>query len=148
MRTPPDRRKARGGFPGLENKSASSSSKPLLQHNTRAAQALTAHLHCDGRDRYAVVFDGERIVTGSRDPEPDAARALLARGVTGKLVMLDGKTHRPRTIINIARAAKLRTVETGNAPRFRRYEAYAQRPPAGERRAPGINHKENHSATA
>jgi hypothetical protein len=41
-------------------------------------------------------------------------------GQTGKLTMLDGKTGRPRTIIDIEKAARLRTVETGNAPRFRK----------------------------
>ena len=33
--------------------------------------------------------------------------------------MLDGKTGKPRTVVDIEKAAKLRTVETGNAPRFR-----------------------------
>jgi hypothetical protein len=32
--------------------------------------------------------------------------------------MLDGKTGKPRTIVEIVKAARLRTVETGNAPRF------------------------------
>jgi hypothetical protein len=35
--------------------------------------------------RWHVVFEGDTIVTGSRDPEHDACRALLARGVTGKV---------------------------------------------------------------
>ena len=60
---------------------------------------------------YSVIFDGELLVDRSRDPECDAARALLAKGITGKLTMLDGKTGRRRTIINIEKAAKLRTAE-------------------------------------
>ena len=56
---------------------------------------------------YSVIYDGELIVDRSRDPECDAARALLTRGITGKLTFLDGKTGVPRTIINIERAAKL-----------------------------------------
>ena len=47
---------------------------------------------------YSVMFRGKLPVEGSKDREFDAARALLAKGITGKLVMLDGKTttHRDR----------------------------------------------------
>ena len=69
---------------------------------------------------YSVIFDGKLIVERSRDPECDAARALLARGSTGTLHMLDGKTGKPRTIINIEKAAGLAVEETGNSPRFRK----------------------------
>ena len=77
-------------------------------------------------------FAGEIIVERSRDPETDLARALLARGHTGKVTMLDGATGKPRTIIDIEKAAKVRTVETGTHPRFRRIERYAESPPAAE----------------
>jgi len=78
------------------------------------------HPHWTGSGyRYSVLFQGELLLERSRDPECDAARALEARGITGKLTLCDGKTGIPRTIIDIERAAKLRTVETGNAPRFR-----------------------------
>jgi hypothetical protein len=60
---------------------------------------------------YNVVYDGDLIVDHSRDPECDAARALLARDITGKLTLLDGKTGRPRTVVGIEKAAKLRTVD-------------------------------------
>jgi hypothetical protein len=86
---------------------------------------LTARLHpkwVGGRDgyRYSVICRGELIVDRSRDPECDAARALLAKGITGKLTMLDGKTGRPRTIIDIVKAARLRvTEESRNGLRFR-----------------------------
>ena len=87
---------------------------------------LTARLHpkwVGGRDgyRYSVICRGELIVDRSRDPECDAARALLARGITGKLTMLDGKTGRPRTIVDIEKTAKLTVEETGSVPRFRKY---------------------------
>jgi hypothetical protein len=73
-----------------------------------AAMRHTARLHPNRRgDRYSVIFNDELIVSRSRDPECDAARALLAKGITGKLVMLDGKTRKPRTIIDIEEAAKL-----------------------------------------
>jgi hypothetical protein len=57
--------------------------------------------------RYIVEFDGDLIVEGSRDPEHDLARALLSRGITGKVTMLDANTGKPRTIIDIERAAHL-----------------------------------------
>ena len=85
-------------------------------------------------DRYNVAFEGEIIVERSRDPETDLARALLARGHTGKVTMLDGATGKPRTIIDIEKAAKVRTVET---PRFRRVERYAESPPAAETQVVG-----------
>ena len=86
---------------------------------------LTARLHpkwVGGRDgyRYSVICRGELIVDRSRDPECDAARALLARGITGKLTMLDGKTGRPRTIVDIEKAAKVRvSEESRDGLRFR-----------------------------
>src|SRR5262245_33854351 len=83
-------------------------------------------------DRFNVMFAGEIIVERSRDPEPDLARALLARGHTGKVTLMDGETGKPRTIIDIERAAKVRTVETGTYPRFRRIKTCAESPPAAE----------------
>ena len=87
---------------------------------------LKARLHphwVGGRDgyRYSVLYDRKLLVDRSRDPECDAARALLAKGITGTLTMLDGKTGRPRTIIDIEKAAGLTVEETGSFPRFRTY---------------------------
>ena len=70
---------------------------------------------------YSVIYDGRLLVSRSLDPECDAARALLAQGVTGKLTLLDGKTGKPRIIIDIEKAAKLTVEETGGAPRLRKY---------------------------
>jgi hypothetical protein len=65
------------------------------------------------------LLDGELIVTGSTDPETDLARALLARGIVGVLELLDAVTGKPRTIIHIENAAKIRTAEDRNrGPRF------------------------------
>jgi len=58
------------------------------------------HPHWTGSGyRYSVLFQGELLLERSRDPECDAARALEARGITGKLTLCDGKTGIPRTII-------------------------------------------------
>ena len=90
-------------------------------------------------DKYNVTFAGEIIVEQSRDPETDLARALLAQGHTGKVTMLDGATGKPWTIIDIEKAAKVRTVETGTHPRFRRIERYAESPPAAETTPAGMD---------
>jgi hypothetical protein len=72
---------------------------------------LKAYLHSKKKpnDRhwyaYDVVFDGETIVTDSRDPEHDLARALLARGIKGNVTLHDGPTRKPRTVVNIEKAA-------------------------------------------
>ena len=86
------------------------------QSHKRNLGGLQARLHpiwTGGRDgyRYSVIFRAECIVSRSRDPETDATRALLAKGVTGRITLLDGKTGKPRTVIDIERAAKLCTVE-------------------------------------
>ena len=52
-----------------------------------------------------VVFDGEIILPDSRDPEHDLARALLARGMQGNVTLHDGPTRKPRTMVNIEKAA-------------------------------------------
>ena len=82
--------------------------------------------------RYDVAFGGETLVEGSKDPETDLARALLARGIVGKVMVMDAITMKHRTTVNIEKAAKLRMVETGTHPRFRMAETYAGSPPAGE----------------
>ena len=54
-------------------------------------------------------------------------------GHTGTLTMLDGKTGRPRTIINIEKAAGLRvTEERRDGLRYRRYVNPDNSPPSPE----------------
>jgi len=105
-----------------------------------------------GKRLYSVIFRGKLLIEGSGDPECDAARALLGQGLTGKLYLSDAggfsitkkrepwgvrylytpRPPMPRTIIDIEKAASLRSVETGNAPRFRRNETCAEGSPTGE----------------
>ena len=61
--------------------------------------------------RYDVLLDDEVIVRRSRDPEYDAARVLHARGIRGRFRTIDFRTGKPRMILDIEKAAKLRTVE-------------------------------------
>jgi hypothetical protein len=74
---------------------------------------------------YDVLLDGECIVTGSRDPECDLARALLTRGIEGVVEVIDGITGKPRSQVNIETAANL-TVEEGRriGPRFIKWKPF------------------------
>jgi hypothetical protein len=66
----------------------------------------------EGTARLLGHSDGKLLVERSRDPEHDAARALVAKGITtGELTLCNGKTGKPRTIIDIEKAAKLMTTE-------------------------------------
>jgi hypothetical protein len=96
---------------------------------------LKARLHpkwVGGHDGYcySVIQDGKLLVDRSRDPECDAARALVEKGITGKLTLLDGKTGKPRTIIDIVKAARLCTKE--GPLRFARYEGRPNSPHSPE----------------
>jgi hypothetical protein len=97
---------------------------------------LTARFHPNKcSNRYSMIFDGKLFVHRSRDPECDTARALLAKGIIGKLIMLDGKTGRTRTIIDIEKAAKLTAEEGPSGPRFRTWrESRGKRAPSLETR--------------
>jgi hypothetical protein len=68
---------------------------------------------CGGRAgyRYSATLGGRTIIKDSVDPETDLARALLDLGITGLADVYDGKTGKPRTTIDIERAAKLVTTE-------------------------------------
>ena len=97
--------------------------------------AVRARVHpiwAGGHDgyRYSVLYGGKLLVERSRDPETDAARALLAKGITGKLTLCDGKTGKPRTVIDIEKAAGLVTTEENRSGlRFRK-------PPRGADNSP------------
>jgi hypothetical protein len=97
---------------------------------------MKARLHPLGNGSYSVIFDGKLLVERSRDPECDAARALLALGHTGKLTLCDGKTGKPRTIIDIKRAAGL-CVKEGPL-RFAPYESRPDRACSPESDAAGL----------
>lgn len=65
--------------------------------------------------RYDVLLDGEIIVCRSRDPEHDAARVLHGRGLRGRFRTMDFRTGMPRMILDIEKAAKLRTIERNDS---------------------------------
>ena len=87
---------------------------------------MKARLHpkwVGGRDGYcySVLFDGKLLVDRSRDPECDAARALLAKGITGKLTLCDGKTGVPAPSSTSRRPPSSTVEESGMDLRFEQY---------------------------
>ena len=106
--------------PAQDNPETHSAAGKPLQHG------LTAILHARGGHggswyRWSVEFDGELVVDRSLNPETDLARVLAARGYSGKVTLLDGKTGKPRTIITIENAAKVSATEGPSAPKFVKY---------------------------
>ena len=103
-----------------------------LPASSRAThKAFLAALPADegsGRDNYYlydVVFRGETIVSGSRIPEFDACRVLLARGLTGTLVLTDAVTGKNRLSLDIQRGAKLTVREDQNrTPRLAKWKQF------------------------
>ena len=80
----------------------------------------TARRHPVGIERWSVLYAGKLLVERARDPECDAARALLAMGLTGKLKMCD-RDGRHLSTIDIERAALVTAREGRCAPYFAKY---------------------------
>lgn len=77
--------------------------------------------------RYRVTReDGTTLIEGSRVPEHDACRALLAEGVTGKLaIWRKGKSH-PDMFLDIERAAGRTVSEGKDGIAFRKWKPFDQ----------------------
>ena len=102
---------------------------------------LVTLIHSIDRGRkWNVEFDGELIVENSKDPECDTARALLARGITGKVGVIDADTGMPRLTFDIEKLSKLRIEEGPHGPRFVkiRQETVVDRPQTAETSPVGI----------
>jgi hypothetical protein len=102
-------------------------------------RVVAVHSRDSGR-AWSVEFDGEIIIANSRDPEFDAARVLLARGITGSFTVVDGETRQPRLIVrDIERAATLRTEQGPHGPRFVKLrQTVVERAPAAETTPAGM----------
>ena len=85
---------------------------------------------------YSVEFDG-LVVENSADAECDLARVLLARGISGVVTLIDGATGKPRSKVNIAKAALLTVREDRQRGlylrKWRPPESAAGSSPTGER---------------
>ena len=87
---------------------------------------------------YDVMFDGETIVSNSRDPEHDLARVLLARGIKGLVEVRDGRTGKPRSRVNIEQAAKMCRGSNLECYKWKPPEIADSSPLAGEMAIPGV----------
>jgi hypothetical protein len=75
----------------------------------------------DHSRRWDGLLDGERIIDGSRDPEHDSARVLVARGITGTAATIDASTGATRMRFGIERFASTCTVERANGLSIERW---------------------------
>jgi hypothetical protein len=75
--------------------------------------------------RYRVTDEGGRmLVASSRDPEFDAARVLLAEGVTGRLEVWRATGTEAAMYLDIEKAAELMVEESATAsPRIRSWKS-------------------------
>jgi hypothetical protein len=75
--------------------------------------------------RYRVMYLGETILEGARTPLFDACRVLLARRITGTLVMYRRGDTVPRAKSDIEKGAESTIIETAkDGPRLGRYRPY------------------------
>jgi hypothetical protein len=73
--------------------------------------------------KWDVVFEGKVLLHASKNPEFEACRALVAKGITGKLVTY--RDGRPCMVLNIEKAAKVTVSETkAHGPRFVPYKPF------------------------
>lgn len=76
--------------------------------------------------RYCLTYLGKVLIESARDPEFEACRALLARGVSGTLAIFSRGCSAPRARVDIEKGAKRTTVE--NATKAPRTGNYRPRP--------------------
>ena len=79
----------------------------------------------DKRDSYRAIVAGEVIVAASRQPELDAARVLVTRGITGRAETWRPGSTAPALRLYLERAAGF-TVEESETrgPRFKRWRPH------------------------
>jgi len=73
--------------------------------------------------RYRVTYLGKVLIESTRNPDFDACRALLARGITGKLLVRRAAASSHHLAIDIERGARLTVHETDTVgPRLARWK--------------------------
>ena len=115
-----------------------------IEHCGTGSTLLAITLHAPVRQdgarysgTYSVSVNGEVIVAGSRDPECDASRALLSRGIHGKAKVIDAVTGAHRSTVDIQKASKLTVKEGGHGPYFSKWRL-SERSPAPESEEVGL----------
>jgi hypothetical protein len=80
----------------------------------------------DRGHRYRVTYAGTVLVDGSRNPEFDACRALLAKGIRGKLEIWRKGAAFPAMVLDIEAGARLTVAETEKeGPRVVRWRPFS-----------------------
>jgi hypothetical protein len=93
---------------------------------------ITPTLDMEGRQKrsskgslFDASYEGQVIVVGSTEPSLDSARALKARGLTGRLEMWDAVLPYCRFRANLDKAAGLTVREGDEPPRLVKFESFA-----------------------
>ena len=97
-------------------------------------QVIRLELHTHEHGRYSITFEDETLVSRVRDPEHDAARELLTRGIRGKAETIDAVTGTPRLRFDIEAFAGTcveETSERGLRVRQWRGDRFQKAPPGG-----------------
>jgi hypothetical protein len=75
--------------------------------------------------RYRVTYLGKPLIQSARDPEFDACRTLLTKGIRGMLVTCAPGSSVPRMRVDIEKGAKLSTIDNAtDGPRIGRYRPH------------------------
>jgi hypothetical protein len=97
-------------------------------HNNQSLSPLRVFIDpvkITGRGQgYSVSFNGETIITNTRNPAADACRHLVALGYRGRMEMWENERPHPRLVFHdIKKAARLTVSETErHGPRIVRYD--------------------------
>ena len=81
-------------------------------------------------DRWIAWFGEDILVDGSRDPEHDACRELLAMGITGKVTFRHKGSPHPSMTMTIEKSAQFTVGEDGKRFRLRKYIPFSSGPGA------------------
>jgi hypothetical protein len=92
-----------------------------VEHRVEIARSHTTR----GGARYRVTYKGETLIEAAHDPEHEACRALLARGIKGTMVTYFPFEMTPRMKVDIEKGAKLTTIENARqGPRTIRHRPH------------------------
>ena len=96
-------------------------SEKRLEHRVELELTHYAGTHA----RYRVTYLGKTLIESTRDPELDACRALLAKGISGVLVTYSPEGSVPRMRIDIEKGSQRMTIDnTADGPRIGRYRRH------------------------
>jgi hypothetical protein len=96
-------------------------SPPEFEQFAQSACSISRHHAEAERQKGLNLID----LGSARDPEFEACRALLAKGITGTLLTYSPGSSVPRMKVDIEKGAKLATIDNANdGPRLGRYRPH------------------------